>query len=109
MTLLQILLIAAIFAERIFKHVLVVRFFPRPIPRPTRPVKLVSILQPILSGDPTLADGLKQNLTMQTSYPLEFLWLVDEDDEQAQQICRGLLARHPQKRACLILLPPPGL
>jgi ceramide glucosyltransferase len=101
-------LLLIIFTERLLKHLLVVRFFRGPIPFPRQPVTLVSILQPILSGDPTLAAGLQQNLMMQTGYPLEFLWLVDEDDDEAQRICRDLLARHPEKCARLILLPPPG-
>jgi len=103
-----ILLVITIFAERILKHLLVLRFFRRPIPPQAQPITLVSILQPILSGDPTLAAGLEQNLTMQTRYPLEFLWLVDDDDLEAQHICCDLLARCPDKRAHLILLPPPG-
>jgi ceramide glucosyltransferase len=108
MTLLLAFLIVTIFAERLLKHLLVIRFFRRPIPPQTQPITLVSILQPILSGDPTLAAGLEQNLTMQTRYPLEFLWLVDDDDYEAQSICHDLLIRHPEKRAHLILLPPPG-
>ena len=68
---------------------------------------MVSILQPILSGDPSLSAGLEQNLLMQTSYPLEFLWLVDEDDEEAQRICQNLIDRYPQKHPQLILLPLP--
>jgi ceramide glucosyltransferase len=78
------------------------------IPTQARLVSLVSILQPILSGDPTLAAGLEQNPTMQTRYPLEFIWLVDDDDLEAQRICRDLLIRYPEKRARLILLLPPG-
>jgi ceramide glucosyltransferase len=101
-------LLIILFAERLLKHLLVVRFFRQPTPRPTPPFVLVSILQPILSGDPTMAAGLEQNLTMQTGYPLEFLWLVDEDDAEAQSICQDLVARYPEKRARLILLPPPG-
>jgi ceramide glucosyltransferase len=101
-------LLIIIFAERLLKHLLVVRFFRRPIPLPTRPIPLVSILQPILSGDSTMAAGLEQNLTMQTCYPLEFLWLVDEDDAEAQEICQNLLYDHPEKRAHLILVPLPG-
>ena len=108
MSLLLALLLVIIFAERMFKHLLVALFFRRHIPFPTQPVTRVSILQPILSGDPTMAAGLEQNLTMETVYPLEFLWLVDEDDTEAQNICKNLLRRYPDKRAHLILLPPPG-
>jgi ceramide glucosyltransferase len=101
------LLLIIIFAERLIKHLLVVRFFRRPIPLPIKTVTRVSILQPILSGDPTLAAGLEKNLTMQTGYTLEFLWLVDEDDIDAQNICHDLLVRYPEKCAHLVLLPPP--
>jgi ceramide glucosyltransferase len=107
MTLFFALLIMIVFAERLFKHMLVVRFFRMPIPLRTKPVTLVSILQPILSGDPTMAAGLEQNLAMQTGYPLEFIWLVDEDDAEAQNICHNLLAHHPEKCAHLVLLPLP--
>ena len=109
MIILPALLLLIILAERIFKHLLVVHFFRRAIPFSKQPVNLVSILQPILSGDPTMAAGLEQNLTMQTRYALEFLWLVDDDDLEAQRICGDLLARYPEKRAYLILLPAPGL
>ena len=102
------LLFLIIFTERLLKHLLVVRFFRQPIPRQMQPIILVSILQPILSGDPTMAAGLEQNLTMRTGYSLEFLWLVDEDDTEAQFICQDLLARYPEKCARLILLPLPG-
>ena len=104
-----IFLLLLIFSERIIKHVLVMRFLGRPIPLEKTVVGIVSILQPILSGDPSLADGLEQNLLVKTRYPLEFLWLVDEDDDEAQRICRGLIERHPQKRCRLVLLPPPGV
>ena len=108
MNILLILLISILFLERLLKFLLVVRFFRRTIPSHRQSVTLVSILQPVLSGDPTMPTGLEQNLTLQTGYPLEFLWLVDEDDFEAQRICRDLLARHPDKKARMILLPPPG-
>lgn len=107
MNLIFILLILLIFSERIIKHILVIRFFRKSTPFEKTPVSLVSILQPILSGDPSMPAGLEQNLTLRTRYPLEFLWLVDEDDLEAQKICRSLLELHPEKNARLILLPPP--
>ena len=107
MNILLICITLLIFSERIIKHVLVIRFFCRPTPLESTPVKLVSILQPILSGDPSLLRGLEQNLCIKTRYPLEFLWLVDEDDIEAQNICHGLLEQHPEKQARLILLPLP--
>jgi ceramide glucosyltransferase len=108
MNILLTILILLIFSERILKYLLVLRFFGLPCPSEKTPVQLVSILQPILSGDPTLSAGLEQNLLLRSRYALEFLWLVDEDDAEAQRICRMLSERHPEKRARLILLPAPS-
>jgi ceramide glucosyltransferase len=48
----------------------------------------VTVLQPILSGDPLLADLLAENAD---GHPdARFRWLVDEDDPLGQQICRHL-------------------
>ena len=85
MNILLVCIIVLIFSERMIKHWLVMRFFRRVAPEQKSSINLVSILQPILSGDPTMPAGLEQNLLMQTRYPLEFLWLVDEDDEEAKK------------------------
>lgn len=53
----------------------------------------VSVLQPILSGDPQLAKVLRDNLL---SLPLaRFFWLVDQDDEVAQALVARLQRSHP--------------
>lgn len=95
-------------AERAWKQWMVLRFFRRPIPVSETTPDLVSILQPILSGDPTLPGCLEHNLAFESSYALEYLWLVDEDDLPGQQICRELIARYPGRDVRLVLLPPPG-
>jgi len=109
MNILILFLIILIFCERILKHLLIIRFFALPVPAEKTPIDLVSILQPILSGDPTLFTGLEKNLVTQTRYSLEFLWLVDEDDIEAQRICQTLIESHPEKHARIILIPPPGI
>jgi ceramide glucosyltransferase len=91
----------------VWKHLQVSRFFSRPIPAGTDPA-LVSILQPILSGDPTLQECLAQNLRFKSRYPVEFIWLVDGDDVVAQQVCAGLIGRYPARPIRLVSLPPPG-
>jgi ceramide glucosyltransferase len=98
---------ALILGERLWKHWMVVRFFRTPIPAPGRDPDLISILQPIVSGDPTMPAGLEQNLRFRTRYHLEYLWLVDRDDPAAQEICRALMARYPERAVQLIVLPPP--
>lgn len=102
------ILAVLILAEKIWRHMTVVRFFRRTIPAPGREVRLVSILQPILSGDPTMPDCLERNLCMSTRYSLEFIWLVDDNDLEGQQICRELIARYPNRTIRLHLMPPPG-
>jgi ceramide glucosyltransferase len=96
-------------AERVWKLAAIARFFKRPLPAPppgARP--MVSIVQPILSGDPTLEASLEQSLTFRSSYPREWLWLVDDDDEEGRRVCQLLIARHQRARVRLLLVPPPS-
>ena len=93
-----------------WRHWLVARFFRRarthPHP-PGTPPRLVSILQPILSGDPTLPQTLAHNLAARSTYAREFLWLVDADDKAGQAICTALIAAHPASPIRLLLQPAP--
>jgi ceramide glucosyltransferase len=94
------------FAERIVKAFAVWRFFRCTLPDDSqRP--LVSILQAILSGDPALERCVDANLRAQSSYPREFIWLVDSNDTPGLQICKELIARHPAQQIRLVELPPP--
>jgi ceramide glucosyltransferase len=55
----------------------------------------VTVLQPILSGDPALESALEHNL--QTARPgTHFVWLIDEDDPQAQRITEQLRKKYPE-------------
>lgn len=69
----------------------------------------VAIAQPILSGDPRLGDVLGENLSELPA--ARFLWLVDLDDEEAQRVCKGLAARHPDTKIEISLhaQPPDGI
>ena len=101
-------LAALLAGERMWRHACIVRFFRRPAPPPERPPALVSILQPVLSGDPTLEGCLEANLTAASSYPREFLYLLDVDDAEAHRVCRALAARHPAAGVTILALPRPG-
>ncbi len=70
------------------------------------PAVHISIVQPILSGDPTLWDCLGANLTMKTAYQCEFIWCIDNEDEQALVGCQALMERHPDIPVRLLSLPP---
>lgn len=121
MTVTMLVLALLLLGERIGKFVLVERFFRSSgggrrtvnggemLPSTARrPPSTVSILQPILSGDPTLADCLSANLRAHSGYQCEFFWLVDADDAEAQRICHDLIAGFPNRQIKLILMPPPG-
>lgn len=49
----------------------------------------LTVLQPILSGDPTLESCLEANLSAHGE-GTAFLWLVDDDDAEAQRIAEKL-------------------
>lgn len=93
--------------ERAWKHWMVMRFFHRPPPLQID-VTLISIIQPILSGDPDLPACLEHNLRATSSIPREFLWLVDTDDLAGQNICQMLIARNPAATVRLVLCAPPA-
>ena len=101
-------LAAVMLGEKIWRHAMVVRFFRKRAPVQQTPVGLVSILQPILSGDPTMPACLERNLAMETVYPLEFIWLVDTNDKEADGVCRELISRYPNRKVHLYAMPPPG-
>jgi ceramide glucosyltransferase len=102
------LLACLLLGERLLKALAVWRFFRRPLPQARRPVALVSVLQPILSGDPALADCLARNLDARSSYRREFVWLLDDDDAEAQRVCAALVAQRPGVAVRVVALPPPG-
>ena len=97
-----------LFAERLLKHLAVVRFLRLPRPVLRRPPRLVSIMQPIFSGDPQLAGCLERNLLSASDLAREFIWLVDDDDTEGLAICRALIERHPAVNVHLVELPPPA-
>lgn len=66
-----------------------------PAPAATPP-GLVSVLQPIRSGDPLLENMLSENAIANPD--VELRWLVDEDDPVAQEICGRLAAHYDQAR-----------
>lgn len=97
-----------ILGERLLKYLLVRRFFARPLLANARTkMATISILQPILSGDPTLWHCLSHNLSARSSYEREFLWLVDENDPAAIEGCQRLLAQHSTVNIRLLIYPPP--
>jgi ceramide glucosyltransferase len=93
--------------ERIGKYLVIEHFFDRELSQieQTRSSSSVSIIQPILSGDPTLWDCLERNLQMKSHHQIEFVWAIDDDDPDAQIGCRELIARYPEVNVNLVSLP----
>lgn len=103
-----IALAALLLIEKLWRYGLIVRFFTRPIPEIAGPEpQLVSILQAVMGGDPNLPICLEESLRMQTRYPVEFWYLLDQGDTIAEQVCADLEARYPGRVAGILLLPPP--
>jgi ceramide glucosyltransferase len=61
----------------------------------------VTIVQPILGGDPFLEEALRRNLE-QAPPAARFLWLVDEDDAEGRRV----VSRLGEGRADVLLCPP---
>ena len=112
MTLFLLLLGLLALGERVSKYLLISWFFKQHSLTSTNNLTLkkstVSIMQPILSGDPTLWDCLSRNLQMKTAYEIDFLWLIDDDDDGAQRGCRELIAQYPDVKINLISLAAPS-
>jgi ceramide glucosyltransferase len=64
----------------------------------------VTILQPILSCDPSLEETLRRNL-QQASPSARFLWLIDEDDAEAHRLT-GRLRDESDGRVDILVCPP---
>ena len=64
----------------------------------------VTILQPILSGDPQLEAALSRNVSQLPSW-VRFIWLVDEDDREAQHVVQRLASQWPGRVEC-VMCPP---
>ena len=83
--------------DRTVRWWLIRRFFqqaPPPAPEaPPSPAATgpITVVQPILSGDPHLADTLRANATLATSLPVRWRWLVDRDDLPGQRLTAALL------------------
>jgi ceramide glucosyltransferase len=65
----------------------------------------VSILQPILSGDSTLWNCLRSNLSMKTCYEIEFIWLVDDSDRVGLDGCQELIKTNNDRKVVIVSLP----
>ncbi|ATC63846.1 ceramide glucosyltransferase [Nibricoccus aquaticus] len=93
------LTLKALLASRYARHT---RHLPATPASATTPV---SILQPILSGDPQLASTLESNRhTFPTAH---FLWLIDETDPEATLICENLASRFPAQPIHVLRCAPP--
>ncbi len=68
------------------------------------PAGSLTIAQPILSGDPLLESRLAANLDALPEQ--SFLWLIDEDDPEAQRIAGTLAAAHPCTDFRIEICPP---
>lgn len=95
-------------ATLLAKAILAVRYaerYPRPAARPARGVDMseATLVQPILSGDPDLSAALADNLAALPE--ARFLWLIDEDDDEAAAIVSKLRDAHPSHHIDTLVCP----
>jgi len=74
-------------------------------PAPIVDLAKVAVVQPILSGDPRLRETLAANLTTMPS--ALFVWLIDDDDPVALDVCEALRGEHPAARIEIVSSPQP--
>lgn len=82
--------------DRVVRWLLIRRFFRREAaaeksPPAASPPTAVTLVQPILSGDPHLGDNLRANTRLATALPLRWLWLVDADDAPGRRLTGEIL------------------
>ncbi|MBL9199480.1 MAG: glycosyltransferase [Opitutaceae bacterium] len=77
----------------------------QPAPPADPDFSAVTILQPILGGDPRLADTLAANLAALPG--ARFLWLLDSEDTPGRAAARAALARQPAAQVACVDCPPP--
>lgn len=65
---------------------------------------LITVLQPILSGDIRLESDLRSNL--ENTSMMKFIWLIDNDDIAAKQICDKILNDNYKNRVKIIEVEP---
>lgn len=99
-------LVAAIYVASLALRMALARSYAASLETPSEPLQAdtVTLVQPILSGDPMLESRLEANLRELPDQP--FLWLIDDDDDEAQRIARDLRARHPAAKLEVLICPP---
>jgi ceramide glucosyltransferase len=80
--------------------------YARRCPAPSRRAAFadVTILQPVLGGDPALFETLRANLAQLPG--AQFIWLLDHDDRAGWETCRAVAAKSPAARIQLVGTPP---
>ncbi len=63
----------------------------------------VTVIQPILSGDPSLQQMLEKNLLFNPN--ARFLWLIDQEDEEARLITDQLQKANPNHQIQIVACP----
>lgn len=65
---------------------------------------LITVIQPILSGDIRLESDLLSNL--KNTSKMKFIWLIDNDDTEAKKVCNNILKDNYKNRVKLIEVEP---
>lgn len=93
------------FAILLFKAGFAWQALCRPQPSDVENFGEVTLVQPILSGDPALESVLESNLLSLNS--AHFLWLTDDEDTQAAAVTARLQQRYPHHMIDVVSSPAP--
>lgn len=81
------------------------QFFSKKMTPRKNKLTTVSILQPILSGDPHLGNNLEANLVARSDLVREWIWLIDNNDQDALRICKKLKKKYFKKNILIEICP----
>lgn len=101
------LVLAAAYIFLLLLRAVLALSYARTIPAQSSAVlaaRSLTIAQPILSGDPLLESRLAANLDALPEQ--SFLWLIDDDDPEAQRIAASLATAHPRVDLRIEICPP---
>lgn len=87
----------------LFKLYFSLRMLRAPARRCQGELEAVTVIQPILSGDPALETVLAS--TVEQLHGAAFFWLIDEDDAEAARVTQCLQQRYPQQHIAVFSFP----
>jgi ceramide glucosyltransferase len=101
-------LLALFVLDRILKLAAVIHFFHRTPPRALQTWPSVTLLQPITRGVSGLPNNLRSRAVLDYPGEIQYLFICDADDKEAQATCAALQAKFPMLEIEIVLVEAKG-